>query len=105
MADTVTLHAIAGSAGKWCAIRLQDGTSDNTAYDSRSEALSHQFHPEHTTYLLIPPGGMSLDEADRVLAFWRQVHDAGFRAVDPVDDFPSMPLTAQDARRQIRLFK
>lgn len=105
MADEVTLHAVAGSAGKWCAIRLADATSDHTAYDSRSDAMRHQLHSEHCTYLLIPPGGMSIDVADRVLDFWRQTHDAGFRAVDPRDDIPSMPLTAPDARRQIRLFK
>jgi hypothetical protein len=101
----VTLHAVAGSAGKWCAIRLADGTSDHVAYDSRGDAITHQLHPQHCAYFLIPPDGMQLDAADRVLHFWRQAHDAGLRPVDPVDDFPSMPVTAQDARRQIRLFK
>jgi hypothetical protein len=103
MADEVTLHAVAGNAGKWCAIRLADGSSDHIAYDSRSDALSHQLHPQHCTYVLVPPGGMQPAEATRVLGFWRQAHDAGFRAVDPSDAVPSMPLTAPDARRQIRL--
>lgn len=103
-ADEITLHDIAGSAGKWAAIRLADGSSDHVAYDSRSDAVSHQPSSEYCMYILIPPGGMELKEADVVLDFWRQVYDAGFRAVDPRDDIPSMPLTAQEAREQIRLF-
>lgn len=104
MADTITLHAIAGQAARWAAIRLRDGGSDNTAYDSRSDAVRHQLSPEYCTYVLIPPGGMQIREADAVLSFWRQVYDAGWRAVDPRDDIPSMPLTAAECREQVRLF-
>jgi len=102
--DEITLHAIAGNAGKWAAIRLADGGSDHVAYDSRSDAVSHQISPEYCTYVLIPPDGMQARQADRLLGFWRQVYDAGFRAVDPRDDIPSMPLTAPEGREQIRLF-
>lgn len=105
MADEITLHAIAGSAGKWAAVRLQDGGSDHTAYSARSDAIRHQLSPEYCTYILIPPDGMQLRSADRVLHFWRQIYDAGYRAVDPRDDIPSMPLTAPEARKQIQLFK
>lgn len=104
VSDEITLHAIAGSAGKWAAIKLADGSTDHVAYDSRSDAVSHQLSPEYCTFVLIPPGGMSVKEADVLLDFWRQVHDAGFRAVDPRNDIPSMPLRASEAREQIRLF-
>jgi hypothetical protein len=104
LADEITLHAIAGSAGKWAAIRLRDGGSDHVAYDSRSDAVIHQLSPEYCTFALIPPGGMTIREADVLLDFWRQVYDAGFRAVDPRDDIPSMPLRPEEAREQIRLF-
>ena len=102
--DEITLHAIAGSAGKWAALRLRDGGSDHVAYDRRSDAVSHQSSPEYCTYVLIPPGGMTVKEADVLLHFWRQCYDAGFRAVDPRDDIPSMPLRPEEAREQIRLF-
>lgn len=104
LSDEITLHAIAGSAGKWAAIKLADGSSDRTAYDSRSSAVSHQSRPEYCTFVLIPPGGMTVKEADVLLSFWRQVYDAGFRAVDPRDDIPSMPLRPEEAVEQIRLF-
>lgn len=105
MSDAVTLAAIAGGAGCWLAIKLQDGSSDNVLYPSRSEAIRHQTSSEYCTYVLVPPDGMQIRQADAVLDFWRQCYDAGFRAVDPRDDIPSMPLTAPDARRQIRLLK
>lgn len=104
LSDEITLHAIAGSAGKWAAITLADGSSDHTPYDTRSDAVSHQISPEYCTFVLIPPDGMTVKEADVLLDFWRQCHDAGFRAVDPRDDIPSMPLRPEEAREQIRLF-
>ncbi len=104
LSDEITLHAIAGSAGKWAAVKLQDGSSDHTAYGSRSDAVIHQAGPEYCTFVLIPPSGMTVKEADVLLDFWRKVYDAGFRAVDPRDDIPSMPLRASEAREQIRLF-
>lgn len=103
MAAAITLHAMAGSIGRWAAVRLADGGSDKTAYDSRGDAIRHQLHSEHCLYILIPPDGMTTGQADRVLDFWRQAHDAGLRPVDPVDHFPSMPLTPGAGRRQIRL--
>lgn len=103
MADAVTLAAIAGGAGCWLAVRLQDGACDNALYPSRSEAQRHQSSAEYCTYVQVPPDGMQIRQADAVLDFWRQCYAAGFRAVDPRDDMPSMPLTGPDARRQIRL--
>jgi len=104
LADEITLHAIAGSAGKWAAITLADGSCDHTPYDTRSDAVRHQASPEYCTFVLIPPDGMTVREADVLLHFWRQAHDAGFRAIDPRDDIPSMPLRPEEAREQIRLF-
>lgn len=103
MADEITLMAIAGGTGQWAAIRLQDGGCDHTPYSSRSDAQRHQLHAEHCTYVLVPPDGMTIRQADNVLDFWRQMHSAGFRPVDPRDDMPSMPLTRPAARQQIAL--
>lgn len=104
VSDEITLHAIAGGAGKWAAIKLADGSTDHCVYDSRSDAIMHQLSPEYWTYVLVPPDGMTAREADVLLLFWRQVYDAGYRAVDPRDDIPSMPLRPEEAREQIRLF-
>lgn len=103
MAAAVTLAAMNGGAGRWLAIRLQDGGSDHVVYDSRSDAMRHQVSSEHATYVLIPPDGMSTGQADRVLGFWRDCYSAGLRATDPRDDFPSMPLTRPAGLQQIRL--
>jgi hypothetical protein len=103
MSSAVTLAAMNGGAGRWLAVKLQDGSSDHVLYDSRSAAMAHQLSPEYALYLLIPPDGMTTGQADRVLGFWRDVYDAGGRATDPRDDYPSMPLTRPDGLRQIRL--
>lgn len=103
MSAAVTLAAMNGGAGRWLAVRLQDGGSDHVIYDRRSDAMRHQLSPEHSTYVLIPPDGMTTGQADRVLRWWRECYSAGLRAVDPRNDFPSMPLTRPDGRRQIRL--
>jgi len=103
MASAVTLAAMNDGAGRWLAVKLQDGSSDHVVYDSRSAAMTHQLSSEHALYVLIPPDGMTTGQADRVLGFWRDVYSAGGRAVDPSDDYPSMPLTRPDGRRQIRL--
>ena len=103
MASAVTLAAMNGGAGRWLAIKLQDGRSDNTLYDDRAAAVAHQLSPEYCTFVLVPPDGMQTGQADRILDFWRQCYDRGFRAVDPRNDIPSMPLTRPDAIRQIRL--
>ena len=42
--DIITLAAIAGSAGRFMAIRLADGGSDRDLYDSRDDAIRHQLH-------------------------------------------------------------
>lgn len=103
MASAVTLAAMNGGAGRWLAVKLQDGSSDHVVYDRRSDAMAHQLSPEHATYVLIPPDGMTTGQADRVLGFWRDCYAKGHRAVDPRDDYPSMPLTRPDGLRQIRL--
>lgn len=101
-ADQVTLHALAGNAGKWCAIRLADGGSDGVVYDTRADAVRHQFWEQLCCYVLIPPGGMQPIEAASYLNYHRQLYDAGFRLPDPEVGMPYMPLTLQDQRKQIR---
>jgi hypothetical protein len=106
MADTVTLMAIAGSAGMWAAFSLSDGRSpDNTPYLSRAEAVMYQrWDRDNYVYILVPPDGMQPKEADAFLRYSRALHKNGFRLPDPenLDKIPTMPLTTQDQRAQIR---
>lgn len=103
-ADIVTLASIAGNAGRFMAIRLQDGGSDQVAYDTRADAIRHQLHPERCTYVLIPPGSMPAHEAEALLQYWRAV-SAVARDGDPDVILPLMPLLVADRRRQIRALK
>jgi hypothetical protein len=106
MADTVTLMAIAGSAGMWAAFSLSDGRSpDNTPYPSRTEAVMYQrWDRDNFFYCLIPPDGMHPQDAQACLNYARTLHTQGFRLPDPenLDKIPTMPLTTLDQRAQIR---
>jgi hypothetical protein len=98
-------HAVAGSRG-WVVFRLADGTSpdSNTVYEIRLHAVKHMnWDRDNMIYLEIQPGGMSFGEAEAVLTFARQMHDAGFRIPDPTFDFdPVMPYQPGDRQKKIK---
>jgi hypothetical protein len=106
MSDSVTMFAFIGEAGKWAAYALADGRSaDNTAYDTRLDAVMYQrWDRDNFVYVMIPPSGMAVQEAEVFLKYARNLHDAGFRLPDPenLDKIPTMPLTKSDQREQIR---
>lgn len=103
VADEMTMHAILGQYGKWCAFRLSDGSSDHAAYDSRADAQRHQkSDADRCMYLKIPIGGMPAGDAEQVLDFWRKAYDAGLRGTDPE---VLMPLSERDRQRQITALK
>lgn len=102
-ADTITLASIAGSVGRFMAIRLADGGSDNALYDSQEDAIRHQLRPQFCTYIQVPPDGMQPYEAEALLDYWRKLNDSGVRDDDAAVPMPLMPLTARDRRRQIRV--
>lgn len=98
--DTVRLHIVAGAAGKWAAIRLADGGSDNVAYDTRADAIRHQLHETQCAYVKIPPDDMPPEHAESYLAFHRKAYDAGFRLTDPDDRREVvMPYTREALRK------
>lgn len=108
MADAVTLHAVAGNAGKWAVITLQDGRPrDLVAYENRYDAVrSTHWDRDRFVYIKVFPGGMQPKEAEAFLSYARQLHDAGFRLPDP--DYPvqpdiTMPTLLSDRFRQIKL--
>lgn len=70
---------------KWVAVRLADGSSDGTLYDSRRDAVRHQLDEQLCAYVCIPPSGMNVCAAESFLATNRKLYDAGFRLTDPDD--------------------
>jgi len=90
---------------KWMAFRLSDGTSDGVLYDSKRDAVAHQFDEFTCMYISFRNllGGAKQSECIRVLNFNRDAYDAGFRLPDPddVNGGPDVaPTTAQmDAQR------
>lgn len=87
MADVIALHQTVLStdelvAGRYVAIRLSDGGSDNTAYTSRAEAATYQRHEASRCgyyRIPIPPNRMSAHECDVLLWYVRGCYDAGSR--------------------------
>lgn len=106
IADEMTLHALAGKAGYWCAFRLADGqpVDRGTCYERRTDAVkAAKWDRDTTIYLEVQPVGMDPREAQACLNFARSLHDAGFRI--PAPDFeysPSMPLLVADRVKTIR---
>lgn len=103
MADNITLHAIAGSAGRWCLVGLADGSGIGTVYASRDDAEGHKTHPAQIA-LTIPPGGMKAAEAEEVLHYWRDLYDhAGRRPLEMPNLTMPLDLPSRDA--SIRVLK
>lgn len=102
VSDAVNLSVFAGGVGKWMAFGLSDGRTDHVHYDSRYDAVSHQLSAAYYLYLQVMPGGIEPRQAQALLSYWRQLHDAGGRFHDPGFAMPLMPLTSVDKRRQIR---
>jgi hypothetical protein len=101
--DIMTLHRIAGSLGKWVAIRLADGGSDEpAAYDTRRDAVIHNANKSACMYVPILPGPTSPAEASALLEFARWAHRNGHRIFDPSDPDPVMPVRDEDLRALLK---
>lgn len=95
--DQIQLGVITGNVGKWCAIKLADGSSDGVFYDQRADAIEHQLHESLCCYVKIPPTGMSVEDAEKFMAINRKLYDNGFRLTDPQDErMPIMPHTNEE---------
>jgi hypothetical protein len=109
LADSVNMHAYLGHTGQWAAYKLQDCSTDHAAYPNRREAVRILWpNQDFYFYVYIPPSGMSLQEADIYLRWNRALYENGFRMPDPddaisPDAIPTMPITREDAKRQLRL--
>lgn len=87
LSDTYNLHRIGAgwdAVGKWFAAKLEDGRSDDTLYDSRSDCVLHQHHDEmFYTYIKIVPSSMNVCDAEIMLRTARTLHEKGIRIADP----------------------
>ena len=85
MADTIALHQTVLSkdeliAGRYVAIRLSDGGSDGTAYDTRPEAVINQRHnASRCAYYRVPLERWNAETCDTLLWYVRGCYDSGFR--------------------------
>lgn len=78
----ITVHG-ENAYGRWIAVRLIDGSSDATLYDSKADAVRHQLHEMQCAYICIVPGTMTADDAESFLRTNRKLYDAGLRLSDP----------------------
>jgi len=70
----------------WVALRLADGGSDGTLYESRLAAVRHQSDERlcaYFSYRGAPNGFASRKDAQLFLDYHRMAYDAGFRLPDP----------------------
>lgn len=85
--DLRASHEFNELCNKWVAIRLSDGGSDKTLYDSKADAIRHQLHEQQCAYISFRNlmNGITAREAKVFLDFTRQAYDSGMRLVDPDD--------------------
>lgn len=113
IADAFRLHMMAdpaGNEGRWMAFRLDDGTCDQTLYDSRSDAIRAKgLFAKHWGVIKLIPTGISYAAAASYLKTCRQVADnpnLRWKATDadsPISlaDQLLMPLNREDFRRPL----
>lgn len=68
--EAINLHyqALGNEAsGKWVAVRMSDGGSDNILYDTKDQAVHFQLHMHQCMYVCLPPSGqMTMAEIHRL---------------------------------------
>lgn len=93
--DAVNVHYAAlgvASWRRWVAIRLSDGGTDNVLYDTRDDAIRHQFHENFCAYLCIPPGGVNPRDMELFLTYTEGLYKQGMRPMQNNDVTPEIVL-------------
>lgn len=104
----VIIHPLEVVLNSWIAISLKDGSTDGVLYDTRADAVRHQYHETQCAYLSLrgAPAGMPVEEAHVYLKFHRDAYDAGYVFTDP--ERPNggmdmrMPIANEDVRSQVK---
>lgn len=107
MADILNLALICYGpeiTGRWMAFSLADGRGDSVIYDTRDDAIAHQFHETLAHYEQLRPKAWSADECAMTLHYARAAYDAGWR---PSLDAPApiMPVRLEDRASKLRLLR
>lgn len=91
--DIVNQAITDGHAGKWVALRLDDGGSDGQVYDRRKECVRHQgANSGRRAYTKVPYDSMPVAEAASWLAYNRMVIEKlGGQLPDPERDQVVLP--------------
>jgi hypothetical protein len=85
MAEAVLLHQQVLSQeeilrGRFLAVRLGDGGTDGTVYETRDAAVTASRNsPSRHCYFQIPLEGITAEECDLALWYTRRVYDSGHR--------------------------
>lgn len=87
--------------GRWMAFALADGSGDNVVYDTRADAIRHQFHETLAHYEQMRPKGWSPDECALTLLYARSAYDAGWRPSQQ-DPAPILPVRLEDKTLKLR---
>lgn len=103
--NTVQLQVALGNFGKYVAIRLSDGGSDDVLYDTRIDAIRHQLHERQCAYIKIPPTGMPPEHAERYLAIYRGLYDRGIYFDDPRGQDVITPINLEQLNAAYRQLK
>lgn len=107
--DAINLHLIASkdvmeNVGRWCAFKLEDGTSDGHCYGSKDEAIANQRPWEQRYfYMVITPDGITVADAIRMLRIHRNplINVLAPEHVHNSQVFPRFSNLPRNARREI----
>jgi hypothetical protein len=89
--------------GKWVALRLEDGGSDGTLYDSKQDAIRHQSNEylcAYFSYRGAPNGFANVRDTAAWLAYHRHAYSRGMRLPDPDDAHGGPDLILPTAEEQ-----
>lgn len=80
IADVITMHWLANMTecvGKWVMFNLSDGRGGMDLFPKKADAVRHASIPANMLYICLVPGGMSICEAEILLATGRKLSSWG----------------------------
>lgn len=102
MRDAVNLHVVAGTLGvrerhlQWLAIRLEDGRSDGTVYETRRDAVRHTMNKSRG-WMYVKVGASTMGEREAILVL--QMNRQAFaKGVVFAEEEPIIPQLTELAR-------
>ncbi len=105
MFDAIRLHQVTLTRDeilnkRFIAVSLSDGSSDNTAYDSRTDAMRIKGPwVANYAYVQVPLQRLSVEACDVMLWYVKQVYEAGYRP-EPQHEL-MMPVTLEDLKAML----